>query len=79
MNELRFINELTATAIDKRLDKKRSGEPDILIYDMGGSTFAVSLLVIEDGIFEEKATPVTMESTRLPSVTSLTSLFWRFV
>ena len=36
--------------------KKGDGEPDILIYDMGGGTFGVSLLTIEDGIFEEKAT-----------------------
>ena len=56
MNVLRFINELTATAIAYRLDKKGDGEPDILIYDMGGVTFGVSLLMIEDGIFEEKAT-----------------------
>ena len=51
MNVLRFINEPTATAIAYRL-----GEPVILIYDMGGGTFDVSLLTIEDGIFEEKAT-----------------------
>ena len=56
VNVLRFINELTATAIAYRLDKKGDGEPDILIYDMGGVTFGVSLLMIEDGIFEEKAT-----------------------
>ena len=56
MNVLRFINELTATAIAYRLDKKGDGEPDILIYDMKGGTFGVSLLLIEDGIFEEKAT-----------------------
>ena len=56
MNVLWCINELTATAIAYRLDKKGDGEPDILIYDMGGVTFGVSLLMIEDGIFEEKAT-----------------------
>ena len=53
---LRFINEPTATAIACRLDKKGDGERNILIYDMGGGTFDVSLLTIEDGIFEEKAT-----------------------
>ena len=56
MNVLRFINELTATAIAYRLDRKGDGEPDILIDDMGGGTFDVLLLTIEDGIFEEKAT-----------------------
>merc|ERR1711939_827388 len=38
------------------LDKKGSGERNVLIYDMGGGTFDVSLLTIEDGIFEVKAT-----------------------
>ena len=37
-------------------DKKSSGERNVLIYDMGGNTFDVSLLTIEDGIFEVKAT-----------------------
>merc|ERR1712188_331263 len=37
-------------------DKKSSGERNVLIYDMGGGTFDVSLLTIEDGIFEVKAT-----------------------
>ena len=55
MNVLRFINELTETAITKRLDIKDDGEPDILIYDTSGGAFDVSLLMIEDGIFEEKA------------------------
>merc|ERR1712217_598116 len=43
-------------AIAYGLDKKGSGERNILIYDMGGGTFDVSLLTIEDGIFEVKAT-----------------------
>ena len=55
MNVLRFINELTATAIAYRLDKKGDGEPDILIYE-GGGTFDVLPFPIEDGIYEEKAT-----------------------
>merc|ERR1711945_63749 len=38
------------------LDKKGAGERNVLIYDMGGGTFDVSLLTIEDGIFEVKAT-----------------------
>merc|ERR1712056_38992 len=55
-NVLRIINEPTAAAIAYGLDKKGSGERNILIYDMGGGTFDVSLLTIEDGIFEVKAT-----------------------
>merc|ERR1712045_36207 len=56
MNVLRIINEPTAAAIAYGLDKKGSGERNILIYDMGGGTFDVSLLTIEDGIFEVKST-----------------------
>merc|ERR1712048_932804 len=56
LNVLRIINEPTAAAIAYGLDKKGSGERNILIYDMGGGTFDVSLLTIEDGIFEVKAT-----------------------
>merc|ERR1719345_406204 len=56
LNVLRIINEPTAAAIAYGLDKKPSGERNVLIYDMGGGTFDVSLLTIEDGIFEVKAT-----------------------
>merc|ERR1719345_734715 len=56
LNVLRIINEPTAAAIAYGLDKKPSGEQNVLIYDMGGGTFDVSLLTIEDGIFEVKAT-----------------------
>lgn len=56
MNVLRIINEPTAAAIAYGLDKKGAGEKNVLIYDMGGGTFDVSLLTIEDGIFEVKAT-----------------------
>ena len=56
MNVLRIINEPTAAAIAYGLDKKGQGEKNILIYDLGGGTFDVSLLTIEDGIFEVKAT-----------------------
>jgi len=55
LNVLRIINEPTAAAIAYGLDKK-GGEKNVLIYDMGGGTFDVSLLTIEDGIFEVKAT-----------------------
>merc|ERR1712136_118310 len=56
LNVLRIINEPTAAAIAYGLDKKGDGERNVLIYDMGGGTFDVSLLTIEDGIFEVKAT-----------------------
>merc|ERR1712167_84854 len=55
LNVLRIINEPTAAAIAYGLDKK-GGERNVMIYDMGGGTFDVSLLTIEDGIFEVKAT-----------------------
>ncbi|CAL9699899.1 unnamed protein product [Knipowitschia caucasica] len=56
LNVLRIINEPTAAAIAYGLDKGRSGERNILIFDLGGGTFDVSILTIEDGIFEVKAT-----------------------
>ena len=52
---LRVINEPTAAAIAYGLDKK-GGEKNVLIFDLGGGTFDVSLLNIDDGIFEVKAT-----------------------
>jgi len=55
LNVLRIINEPTAAAIAYGLDKT-GGEKNILVYDLGGGTFDVSLLTIEDGIFEVKAT-----------------------
>eukprot|EP00092_Neocalanus_flemingeri_P007976 GFUD01008606.1.p1 GENE.GFUD01008606.1~~GFUD01008606.1.p1 ORF type:complete len:682 (-),score=217.02 GFUD01008606.1:68-2113(-) len=56
LNVLRIINEPTAAAIAYGLDKKVSGEKHVLIYDLGGGTFDVSVLTIEDGIFEVKST-----------------------
>ncbi|KAJ2472639.1 Hsp70 chaperone, partial [Coemansia sp. RSA 2131] len=56
LNVLRIINEPTAAAIAYGLDKKGTGEMNVLIFDLGGGTFDVSLLSIEDGIFEVKAT-----------------------
>jgi len=56
LNVLRIINEPTAAAIAYGLDRKASGERNVLIFDLGGGTFDVSLLTIEDGIFEVKAT-----------------------
>uniref|UniRef100_A0A8C5SAT4 Heat shock protein family A (Hsp70) member 2 n=1 Tax=Laticauda laticaudata TaxID=8630 RepID=A0A8C5SAT4_LATLA len=58
LNVLRIINEPTAAAIAYGLDKKgsRAGEKNVLIFDLGGGTFDVSILTIEDGIFEVKST-----------------------
>lgn len=56
MNVLRIINEPTAAAIAYGLDKKVVGERNVLIFDLGGGTFDVSLLTIDEGIFEVKAT-----------------------
>ncbi|KAF8593390.1 78 kDa glucose-regulated protein precursor [Ceratobasidium sp. AG-I] len=52
---LRIVNEPTATAIAYGLDKKH-GETQIIVYDLGGGTFDVSLLSIDDGVFEVLAT-----------------------
>ncbi|KAI8074087.1 hsp71-like protein [Gongronella butleri] len=56
LNVLRIINEPTAAAIAYGLDKESHGEHNVLIFDLGGGTFDVSLLTIEDGVFEVKAT-----------------------
>jgi len=56
LNVLRIINEPTAAAIAYGLDKQSSQERNVLIFDLGGGTFDVSLLTIEEGIFEVKAT-----------------------
>lgn len=56
LNVLRIINEPTAAAIAYGLDKVKGGEQHVLIFDLGGGTFDVSLLSLDDGIFEVKAT-----------------------
>ena len=57
LNVLRIINEPTAAAIAYGLEQAKSTEEKhILIYDLGGGTFDVTLLSIEDGVFEVKAT-----------------------
>jgi len=58
LNVLRIINEPTAAAIAYGLDKRAgmSGEQRVLIFDLGGGTFDVSILSIDDGVFEVKAT-----------------------
>uniref|UniRef100_A0A2I3GV54 Heat shock protein family A (Hsp70) member 8 n=1 Tax=Nomascus leucogenys TaxID=61853 RepID=A0A2I3GV54_NOMLE len=52
---LRIINEPTAAAIAYGLDKKVGAERNVLIFDLGGDTFNVSILTTEDGIFEVKS------------------------
>merc|ERR1712027_14247 len=57
LNVLRIINEPTAAAIAYGLDKKKgTKENTVLIFDLGGGTFDVSILSIDEGIFEVKAT-----------------------
>lgn len=56
MNVLRVINEPTAASIAYGLDKKDGKARNVLIFDCGGGTHDVSLLTIEDGVFEVKAT-----------------------
>jgi L1 cell adhesion molecule like protein len=56
LNILRIINEPTAAAIAYGLDKGTTGERNVLIFDLGGGTFDVSILSIEDGVFEVKST-----------------------
>merc|ERR1711963_661891 len=58
LNIIRIINEPTAAAIAYGLDKKKTGdkESNVLIFDLGGGTFDVSILSIDDGIFEVKST-----------------------
>ncbi|RXN34229.1 78 kDa glucose-regulated [Labeo rohita] len=55
LNVIRIINEPTAAAIAYGLDKK-DGEKNILVFDLGGGTFDVSLLTIYNGVFEVKGT-----------------------
>merc|ERR1712228_453738 len=57
LNVLRIINEPTAASIAYGLDKKKgAAECNVLIFDLGGGTFDVSILTIEEGIFEVKST-----------------------
>merc|ERR1719252_420179 len=54
LNVLRIVNEPTAAAIAYGLDKKT--EKNIIVYDLGGGTFDVSMLTIDNGVFEVLAT-----------------------
>ncbi|CAG9559354.1 unnamed protein product [Danaus chrysippus] len=57
LNVLRIINEPTAAALAYGLDKNLKGERNVLIFDLGGGTFDVSILNIDEGsLFEVKAT-----------------------
>ena len=56
LNVLRIINEPTAAALAYGLDKKKSGEQNVIIFDCGGGTHDVSLITIDEGVFEVKAT-----------------------
>jgi len=56
LNVLRIINEPTAAAIAYGLDKASKEEQNVLIFDLGGGTFDVSLLTIDDGVFEVMST-----------------------
>ena len=51
LNVVRILNEPTAAAIAYGLDRK-SGEQNILVFDLGGGTFDVSILTIDNGVFE---------------------------
>ncbi|HEY8546208.1 MAG TPA: molecular chaperone DnaK [Acidimicrobiales bacterium] len=53
---LRIINEPTAAALAYGLDKEGEAEQTVLVFDLGGGTFDVSILEIGDGVFEVKAT-----------------------
>jgi L1 cell adhesion molecule like protein len=56
LNVLRIINEPTAACLAYGLDKKKAGEQNIIIFDCGGGTHDVSLITMDDGVFEVKAT-----------------------
>lgn len=56
LNVLRIINEPTAAALAYGLDKKSSGEQHIIVFDCGGGTHDISLITIDDGVFEVKST-----------------------
>merc|ERR1711990_479281 len=53
---MRIINEPTAAAIAYGLDKDKEGEKNVLVFDLGGGTFDVSLLTIDNGVFEVLST-----------------------
>ncbi|KAF2123890.1 heat shock protein 70 [Dothidotthia symphoricarpi CBS 119687] len=56
LNVLRVVNEPTAAALAYGLDKTDQKERQVLVYDLGGGTFDVSILTIEEGVFEVQST-----------------------
>ena len=66
MNVVRIINEPTAAAIAYGLDKKGS-EQNILVFDLGGGTFDVSILTIDNGVFEVCHGPLHSDFLHLTS------------
>jgi len=56
LNVLRVVNEPTAAALAYGLDKTDQKERQVIVYDLGGGTFDVSILTIEEGVFEVQAT-----------------------
>lgn len=56
LNVMRILNEPTAAALAYGLDKRSKDEQNILVFDLGGGTFDVSLLTIDNGVFEVLAT-----------------------
>ena len=58
LNVIRIINEPTAAAIAYGLDKlnQKEGEKNILVFDLGGGTFDVSVLALDDDVFQVLAT-----------------------
>ena len=66
---MRIINEPTAAAIAYGLDKKKgdTSESNVLIFDLGGGTFDVSILTIEDGIFEVNC-PGLIKKFKMPNI-----------
>jgi L1 cell adhesion molecule like protein len=56
LNVLRIINEPTAAALSYGLDRMGAGEKNVLIFDCGGGTHDLSVLTLDDGVFEVKAT-----------------------
>ncbi|CAL0334695.1 unnamed protein product [Lupinus luteus] len=77
-NVLRIINEPTAAAIAYGLDKKscRKGEQNVLVFDLGGGTFDVSLVTIDEGMFKVKA---TLGDTHLGGIDFDNKMVQRFV
>jgi molecular chaperone DnaK (HSP70) len=75
LNVVRIINEPTAAAIAYGLDKK-GGEKNILVFDLGGGTFDVSILTIDNGVFEVIS---TNGDTHLGGKQALPAALWAWL